>query len=139
VEEGITTKLENPLRDVIASTFLGGEDFIRRIRKEYLEVRKIDRRNIPSVKKVLKGPTPGEIEAAVAKVIGEDQSLYRKLCIHLSHQWSGWSLEEIGAYFGMRGAAVSQSSRRLKKMMKEDKSMGKLLKNIRKEMLIVET
>ena len=46
-----------------------------------------------SVKKVLKGSIPGEIEAAVAKVMGVDQSLYRKLCIHLSHQWSGWSLE----------------------------------------------
>lgn len=139
MDEGITTKLKNLLGDVIASTFLGGEDFIRRIRKEYLEERKIDRRNIPSVKKVLKGPTPGEIEAAVAKVIGEDQSLYRKLCIHLSHQCSGWRLEEIGAHFGMKGGAVSQSSRRLKKMMEGDKSMGKLLESIRKEMLIIET
>jgi len=82
---------------------------------------------------------PEEIEAAVAKVIGEDQSLYRKLCIHLSHQWSGWSLEQIGAYFGMKGSAVSQSSRRLKNMMDGDKVMRKLLESIRKEMLIVET
>lgn len=139
VEKGITTKLKNPLRDVIASTFLGGEDFIRRIRKEYLEVRKIDRRNIPSVKKLLKGPTPGEIEAAVAKVIGQDQSLYRKLCIYLSHQWSGWSLEQIGAHFGMSGGAVSQSSRRSKKMMDGDRDMRKILESIKKEMLIVET
>lgn len=139
VEEGISTKLEDPLRGVIASTLLGGEDFIRRIREEHLEVRRIDRRNIPSVKKVLKGPTPGEIEAAVAKVIGEDHSLYRKLCIHLSHQWSGWGLEQIGAHFGMRGSAVSQSSRRLRKMMDGDKVMGKILESVRKEMLIVET
>jgi len=139
VQEGITTRLKNPLGNVIASTFLGGENFIQRIRKEYLEVRKIDRRNIPSAKKVLKGPTPGEIEAAVAKVIGEDQSLYRKLCIHLSHQWSGWRLEEIGAHFGMKGGAVSQLSRRLKKVMDGDKRMGKLLESIRSEMFNVET
>ncbi|OGP54097.1 MAG: hypothetical protein A2Y65_12805 [Deltaproteobacteria bacterium RBG_13_52_11] len=139
VEEGIATKLKDPLGDVIASTFLGGEAFIRMIREEYLEERKIDRRNIPSAKEILRGFTPAEIEDAVAKIIEKDQTLYRKLCIHLSHQLSGWSLEELGAHFGMKGAAVSQSSRRLKKMIEGDKSMGKLLERIRKELLIIET
>jgi hypothetical protein len=139
VEEGISKTLENPLRKVVASTFLGGEEFIRRIREEQLEGRKINRRNVPSVKKVLRGPTPGEIEAAVAEVIGESTALCRKWCIHLSHQWSGWRLEEIGAHFGMRGAAVSQMSRRFRKRVERDRSMGKLLDRIRKELLIVET
>ncbi len=139
VEEGISRALENPLEKVIASTFLGGEEFIRRIREEYLEEKEIDKRNIPSAKKVLRGPTPGEIEAGVARVIGKDHSFYRKLCIHVSHQWSGRGLEEIGAHFGMKGSAVSQSSRRLVKMVEGDKSMEKLLNNIKKELLIVET
>ncbi len=139
VEEGLATELKNPLGDVMASTFLGGEEFIERVRREYLEERKIDRRNIPSVKKIVRGPTPVEIEAVVSKVMGEDQPFSRKLSIHLSHQWSGWRLEEIGAHFGMRGGAVSQSSKRLKKMMEGDEVMGKLLERIRKELLIVET
>jgi hypothetical protein len=137
VEKGMTMEEENPLRNVIASTFLGGEDFIRRIRETYLEDREIDRRNIPALKRILRGPSPAEIEVAVAKIIGEDHSLYRKLCIHLSHQWSGGSLEEIGAHFGMEGSAVSQASRRLKKGMEGDKSIKKLLEKIKKEMLIV--
>jgi chromosomal replication initiation ATPase DnaA len=91
------------------------------------------------VKKVLRGPTPGEIEAVVSKVVKENAAFYRKWCIHLSHQWSGWRLEEIGAYFGMRGAAVSQMSRRFRKRVERDRSMGKLLERIRKELLIVET
>ena len=40
---------------------------------------------------------------------------------------------------GMKGCAVSQSSRRLKKMMDGDKVMGKILESIREEMLIIET
>jgi hypothetical protein len=71
-------------------------------------------------------------------VIGENTGLYRKWCIHLSHQWSGWRLEEIGAHFGMRGAAVSQMSRRFRKRVERDRSMGKLLERIRKELLIVD-
>lgn len=139
VEEGISKTLDNPLRKVIASTFLGGEEFIRRIREDQLEGRKIDRRNVPMVKKVLRGPTPGEIESVVAKVMGENKALCRKWCIHLSHQWSGWRLEEIGAHFGMKSAAVSQMSRRFKKVVERNDKMGKLLDLIKNKLLIVET
>jgi len=139
VEEGLSKTLEDPLKKVIASTFLGGEDFIWRIRGEYLEGREVDRRNVPSVKKVLKGPTPEEIEGVVAKVIGKNALFYRKWCIYLSHQWSGWRLEEIGAHFGMSGAAVSQMSRRFREIVEGDRRMWKLLERIKKELLIFET
>jgi len=139
VEEGISKALENPLRKVVASTFLGGEGFIWRIRQEHLEGRRIDRRNVPSVRKVLRGPTPVEIEVVVAKVVGKNTVLYRKWCIYLSHQWSGRRLEEIGAHFGMKGAAVSQMSRRFRKVLEKDEKMGRLLDRIKKELLIVET
>lgn len=139
VEEGLSKTLEDPLKKVVASTFLGGEDFIWRIRGEYLEGREVDRRNVPSVKKVLKGPTPEEIEGVVAKVIGENALFYRKWCIYLSHQWSGWRLEEIGAHFGMSGAAVSQMSRRFREIVEGDRRMWKLLERIKKELLIFET
>jgi hypothetical protein len=39
----------------------------------------------------------------------------------------------IGAHLGMRGGAVSQSSKRLNKMMEGDKVMGKLLERIRQK------
>jgi len=139
VKEGIAAKLENPLRKVIASTFLGREDFIRRIREEYLEGKSIDKRNIPFIKKVLKRPTLSEIEAVAAKMIGEDGVLYRKLCIYLSHQWSGWKLEEIGTHFGMTGAAVSQVSRRFGKVAEKDRNIKKRLEEIKKRLLNVET
>ncbi len=139
VEEGMDGGLENPLRKVMASTFLGGEEFIRRMREEYLEGRKIDRRNVPSIKMLMRGPTPKEIEAVVAEVIEEENALYRKLCVHLSHQCSGWRLEQIGAYFGMKGAAVSQMSRRFQKVLEKDEKIEKLLERIRKSLLIVET
>jgi len=61
VEEAVPMELESPLKKVISATFLGSEDFIKRIRGEYLEDRKIDRRNRPGVKQVLRGPAPEEI------------------------------------------------------------------------------
>ncbi|OGP72631.1 MAG: hypothetical protein A2V86_04280 [Deltaproteobacteria bacterium RBG_16_49_23] len=140
VERGEAKELRNPLKSVMASTFLGGEDFINRIRMEYLEDRKIDKRNIPAIKKVLKEPSLEEIERAVVKVLGKDHTLYKKMCIYLSHQYSGMRLEEIGEWFGMKGGAVSQLSRRFKETIKGDKGLRGIFDKIEREGLLnVET
>lgn len=139
VEEGLSKPLENPLRKVIASTFLGKEEFIERMREKHLVGKKMDRRNISSVREMLKGPRPEEIEAVVDEVIGKDHPLYRKIGVYLSHQWSGLRLEEVGTYFGMKGAAVSQASRRFGKMVEQDRNIEKLFEAIKKKLLIVET
>ena len=140
VERGETKELESPFKRVIASTFLGSEEFINNIKTKYLEKKKIDKRNIPSIKKVLRGPSFEDIEKAVAKVLGKDATLYKKICIYLSHQYSGMRLDEIGAHFGMKGGAISQLSRRLKEAIRGDKELGEILGKIKKEVLLnVET
>jgi len=140
VERRETKELESPFKRVIASTFLGSEEFVNWIRTEYLEKKEIDRRNIPSIKKVLKGPSLEEIERAVVKVMGKNHTLYKKMCIYLSHQYSGMRLDEIGTYFGMKGSAVSQLSRRFKETTRGDKEAGGILSKIEKEVLLnVET
>jgi len=140
VERGETKELRNPFKSVIASTFLGGKDFINRIRMEYLEKKKIDKRNIPAIKKVLRGPSLDGIEKGVAKRLGRDHPLFKKVCIYLSHQHSGLSLDEIGAYFGMKGSAISQLSRRFKEAIKGNRELGGTLSEVKKESLLnVET
>jgi len=136
VERGETKELESPFKRVIASTFLGSEEFINNIKTKYLEKKKIDKRNIPSIKKVLRGPSFEDIEKAVVKVLGKDPTLYKKICIYLSHQYSGMRLDEIGAHFGMKGGAISQLSRRLKEAIRGDKELGEILGKIKKEVLL---
>ena len=140
VERGETKELESPFKRVIASTFLGSEEFINNIRMEYLEKKKVDKRNIPAIKKVLRGPSLEDIEKAVVQVLGKDHTLYKKTCIYLSHQYSGMRLDEIGAHFGMKGGAISQLSRRFKETLKRDKGLGGILGKIEEEGLLnVET
>lgn len=140
IERGETKELESPFKRVFASTFLGSEEFINRIRMEYLEKKKIDKRNIPAIKKVIRGPSLEDIEKAVVEVIGKDHTLYKKMCIYLSHQYSGMRLDEIGACFGMKGSAVSQLSRRFKETIRGDKELGGIFNKIKKEVLLnVET
>ena len=80
VEKGASREMENPLKKVIASTFLGGEEFIESIKVEYLEKKEIDRRDLPALKKILKGPTLETIEKAVSKIVGRGHPLFKKIC-----------------------------------------------------------
>lgn len=136
VEKGVTMEFESPLSGVIASTFLGSAKFIKRIKEEYLEDMKNDKRNIPAVKQVLRGPSLEQIEKAVDRVVGRNHFLYRKFCLHLSHQYSGLGLEVIGMHWGMRGDAVSQASRRFSRTLNGDKGMEKMLNTIKKELYV---
>jgi putative transposase len=140
VERGETKGLESPFKRVIASTFLGSEEFINDIRVKYLEKRRIDKRNVPAAREVLLGPSFGEIEKAVVNVLGKDHALNKKMCIYLSHRHSGMKLDEIGAYFGKKGSAISQLSRRFKEALGGDKGLRGILNRIEKEGLLnVET
>lgn len=136
VEEGVTQEIENPLEKVVASTFLGREGFIESIKLKYLEEKEIDGREIPALKKILKGPSIEAIEKAVTRTVGQGYPLFKKICVYLSYQYSGLNLREIGEYFGMQRSAVSQLSRRFAEMIKGDLELGKLLSKIEKEDLL---
>lgn len=98
-------------------------------------------KNVPAARKLLRGPSPEGIEKVVARLIEKGDPLYRKICIYLGHRHSGLGLEEIGSYFGMKGPAVSQSSKRFEGRIKGDRDLKMMLAKMRKEvdLLKVET
>ena len=140
VERGDGKDLESPFEEVLASTFLGSEEFINSIRTKYLEKKAIDKRNVPAIKEILRGPSVEEIKKTTVQVLEKEHTLNKKVCIYLSHRYSGMRLEEIGGCFGMKGSAVSQLSRRFEERVKGDKELTRMLDKIKKECLLnVET
>jgi putative transposase len=136
VERGENKEIENPLKKVVASTFLGSKEFIERIKLEYLGKKEIDRRDLPALKKILIGPTLEAIEEVVRKIVGRGDPLFKKICIYLGYQHSGLKLREIGEYFGMQGSAISQLSRRFVETIKGNQELKKVLGKIEKEELL---
>lgn len=136
VERGVEKGIENPLKKVVASTFLGGKEFIERIKLEYLEEKEMERRDLLALRKILMGPSLESIEKVVSKIVGRDHPLFKKICIYLGYQHSGLNLREIGEYFGMQRSAVSQLSRRFVETIKGDQELRKVLSNIEKEDLL---
>lgn len=135
VEREEIKELESPFKRVVASTYLGSKEFIQRISEEYLEKSGIDKRNVPALKEVFRGPTLGEIEESVLKAIGKDHVLFKKMCVYLCHKHSGLTLNELGGYFGMNGGAVSQLSKRFKEMIEKDKEVRRTLGRIEEDIL----
>ena len=56
-----------------------------------------------------------------------DESIRKKAGIYLCHRYSGAKLKDIGRYFEMKDAAVSQASKRFAQQIEKDKSLKNAL------------
>jgi hypothetical protein len=138
VEGALGQEVSNPLKDVFASTFLGSEAFIDWAKEKWIDYKRADMRNIPALKRLKSTPSLEEIEQKVGSIIERGDPLYKKVCLYVSQQYGGYALKDIGAYYHMRGSAVSQSNRRLRGSMERDRKLKKVLKEIQ-NLLNVET
>jgi REP element-mobilizing transposase RayT len=116
----------SPYKQIHASTILGPPEFITRVQK-YVKGENI--RDVPALKKVSGRPALESIEKAVSEASPDD--IRRKMCLYIS-QAKGYSLKEIGVYFNMRSAAVSQSNLRFKARMRTETELKKLKDRIEK-------
>ena len=141
VEQALPRDEGSPLKAVFASTILGSEAFIEKVKRLYLGQKKFQRRDVPAARQILRGPTLDEIDKAVTAVVGEDHRLAKKLCVYFGHRYSGMSLIEIGEHLRMEGAAVSQSSKRFSLEIAKEKEVRKVVRKIgdRLSLLNVET
>ncbi len=121
VEELMDKDYESPLRAVVASTILGSHEFISGVRETHLAAREADR-SLPALKKLSRRPSVEAMARAIESAVGKGNPLLRPISIYYCHKYSCAKLKEIGEYFGISDAAVSQTSRRL--MLRAAKDTG---------------
>jgi putative transposase len=120
VREGMVKSLEDPLRKVVASTLLGTERFIEKVRERFIK-KAASHREFSSIVK--------ESE----RVFGKGTVESRRVALYLSHRLSGLSLEDIGKSFGGIGpSAVTQNTRRLEIILEQDKRFLVKVQKLRK-------
>ena len=134
-EDGIEIEGISPLQATIASTLLGSPEFIKEITERYLEKKEKDR-NIPAVRALNTGPVIDNILEVVNKAPFVDESIRKKAGIYLCHRYSGAKLKDIGSYFEMKDAAVSQASKRFAQQIEKDKSLKNALKRTEERLLV---
>ncbi len=133
VKARLKSEYESPLLATVASTLLGSPDFVRDVTDRYLG-EKEDIRNVPAARALLQRPS---IDGILEKVHAElsDVKLLsnrgiKNIGIYCCHRYSGATLKEIGDHFGISGAAVSQTSRRLVLKVETDPQLKKLIKRL---------
>lgn len=114
----------SPLMKTLASTILGSDNFVKKIKEQYLNNTKGDR-NLPAIRDLSDRPSIEDISKKVEKAFGEDPVLSKKAALYLCHRVGGMKLREIGSYFGLGESAVSQASSRFAKQMEKDFQLRK--------------
>jgi REP element-mobilizing transposase RayT len=120
---------ESPLEETVASTILGSERFIENIQERYLKGKEKSR-DLPALGKLASSPDINEIYNAIKSVIKNDPSLLRNYVLYLCRNNSGKTLKEIGNYFGISEAAVSQTNYRFCHRLEKDNKLKKRISRI---------
>jgi len=96
----------------------------------------------PALKNLEEKPSLSIIKGIVeAEFESPSDRLSKKMSLYISRQKGGFSLREIGAFYGMKEAAVSQAFGRFRQEILERPSLKKILQRVLKklEMSKVET
>jgi len=133
IESKVWKGAESPLRNIFASTILGGVEFINRVRAEHIDSTVADR-NLPDVKYFHEKPDIEEIIEHVEKSIPDDFALSKRIQLYICHRYSGQKLIDIGTHFGMGEPGVSQASRRVAMQVDKDKKIKKRINKIFSEL-----
>ena len=135
VEEAIGKSMEDPLKQVHASTILGGASFIAWVQDKIEgNTKESDRRDVPALKALTSQPSLQKIQQVVAEVLKDDVSLIRKVGMCISQDTGGHTLGEIGQRYGMQGAAVCQSNRRFRQKIEKDRRLKNIVREVQKKL-----
>ena len=130
VEEGLDLKNE-----VFSQSILGNDDFIERIKSEYLESGQI--REQPSARSLKQYQQQNVILAAIEKETGKDLATLikgkgevRRIAMDLLYRFGGLKGPAIGALFGVDYSAVSQERKRLRERLGRDQALSELMQRL---------
>jgi len=132
IQEAVVKKCESPLKEIVGSVLLGGEQFICEIKEKYLKEAEVSR-DIPSIRSLKRMRSMVVIVKLIEKESEvKDTKLIRKIIIYICHRFCGIYLKEIGKYFGVSESAVSYASSRFEREIERDASLRRIIEDIPK-------
>jgi hypothetical protein len=123
VENNDVTSDERYGNTLNSRAIIGRKTFVEEVRQDCLVSRTISR-DLPATRELRSLPEIQQIFEAVACEVKADQRLARKMTIYLCHRFSGCSLKEIGAHFGVGESAVSENSNRFATILYQDQRLA---------------
>jgi putative transposase len=131
VEEGMGKGVENPLKNMVASTVLGSEGFVDWVKQRWIK-KVFSHREVPALGELSLRPDLSSLWEEVERELGEKTGQTRKVALYLSHQLSGLPLCEIGKFFGGIGpSAVTQNTRRVLALLERDHELKRAVRRLK--------
>lgn len=124
---------ESPLNNMVSSTILGGEAFVREVVARYAGDGP-DTERPDAIKNGAERPSTDKALAVVETELAGQEKLARKIAVYLWHHLTGATLKRIGKRFGLKESAVSQASRRLGSKLREDKPLAAQVSRLEKSL-----
>lgn len=128
VEDFAGKEYDSPIDSTVASTVLGGEDFVETIMGGHLAGEE-ERPDLPAVRALHHRFSIESIGQLVAKKV-RDPRLARDIALYLCQHYSGEKLKEIGGHFGLGDSGVTKASFRLRKRMEKDQALRDIIAGI---------
>ena len=128
----IGKEYKNRLNDIYNPVILGSQEFIRKVKEQFLGKQPLDR-ELPALRNFLNKTSPDQIEEAVDLALASDKRLARPVKLYIYHRFSGLKLKEIAARFGIGISGVTQASYRIDIKAKKDKKLSKIIEKIKKD------
>jgi hypothetical protein len=140
VVEGISGKAKSPLEKGIGHGIIGENDFIEKIRDQYLQP-VMDRRELPAVKKILAQVEPERIIGVVCELfeVGRKEIMRkghkgvgRGVLMEMLYRYGGMKQRQIGELMGVDYSAVSVMRKRLSLQQGEDRKLSALIERVKR-------
>ena len=128
----IGREYKNPLNDIDNPVILGSQEFIRKVKEQFLGKQPLDR-ELPALRNFISKTSPDQIEEAVDLALASDKRLARPVKLYIYHRFSGLKLKEIAARFDIGISGVTQASYRIGIKAKNDKKLSKIIEKIKRD------
>jgi putative transposase len=139
VMRGIGEEAPASIKESVRKGILGSEEFIARIRKEYLgdECIKPDREK-PQLRKLLKKPDLSKILSESEKVLGPRNKFLVPIAIFISHRNAAFKLREIGGFYSLSISGVANACNRARAAMADNAVLARAVQEIEHEVVEAE-
>lgn len=129
VEEKVGKEYPSPLLAAVASTVLGGEEFIAEIIDRKILAKAWDR-EVPATRTLKSTVSPEEVLGKVTDYM-QGQKEARKVAIFICHRHTGLKLSEIARCFQLSLSGVTQVSKRFGQDLQQDPMLAEKVESIR--------
>ena len=142
VLEGISRKVVNPLEKGTGHGIIGTEEFIKKIREQYIQSSR-ESRELPAVRKILAQVEPEKIIGVICEVLKvEKEEILKKgykgrargILMEMLYRYGGMKQREIGGLMGIDYSAVSVMRKRVSGLLGEDQALSALIERVEKRL-----